>query len=411
MSTKTGAEARLPRKVQILIFGNFLSALGNGLVYPYMFIYLHNVRGIPSALAGAIVGYGALVSLLVSPKVGSLIDHWGPKPILVAALVISAIGYASISLIHNAIEALLVITICSIGGSAMWPSQSAIQAELTPPELRPRTFGANFAMLNLGIGTGGLIASTVVSVGNPHSFEVLYWGDGLSFLIYAAVAFSLGDVGHRSEKEREVNAARDSGWRDVLADKVYVKFWLVCLAAIICGYSQLEVGFASFSTLVAHVPVAKIAYAYAVNCILIATMQLYVNKKTHNWDRRYALMAAVLLWAAAWIALSTAGIDQRHGLRYLIICQAIFGLGEMVWSPVVPSIVNQLAPDHLRGRYNAASSNAWQFALIIGPMIAGTLLGAGLHWFWTGGLIIGLLATSIFASRLQLPDRHHGDKK
>jgi MFS family permease len=89
----------------------------------------------------------------------------------------------------------------------------------------------------------------------------------------------------------------------------------------------------------------------------------------------------------------------------VIGCQFIFAFGEMIWSPILPSIVNQLAPDHLRGRYNAAGSNAWQISLVIGPTLAGTLLGVGAHWIWLIGLITGLLVLSVITSKLKLPDK------
>ena len=398
-----GAQSRvhLPRKVQILLIGNFLSAIGSGLVLPYLFIYLHNVRGISSSITGVIVGYSAFAALLLSPFVGSLIDHWGPRPVLLSSLVVNGVGYASLSLVHNVVEALLSMSIIAVGGSAFWPSQSAITAELTFPELRPRAFGANFALLNLGFGVGGVIASTVVDSAKPHTFETLYVVNGLSFSFYFLIVYSLGKVGHRSEEERVENASRDGGWKEVFADKTFLKYWLVSLFALLFGYSQLEVGFASFSTLVAKVAVAKIAYAYAVNCLFIAIFQLFISKRVARINRNYALSAAAIFWLFAWVALSLAGIDHRHALFFIILCQAIFGLGEMVWSPLTPSIVNQLAPEHLRGRYNAASANAWQFALILGPIIAGTLLGAGLHWIWIGGLVTGLAIVSIFAARLK----------
>jgi MFS family permease len=77
----------------------------------------------------------------------------------------------------------------------------------------------------------------------------------------------------------------------------------------------------------------------------------------------------------------------------------------MIWLPILPSIVNQLAPEHLRGRYNAAGTNAWQISLVIGPTLAGTLLGVGAYWLWLTGLITGLLILSVIASKLKLPDR------
>ena len=77
----------------------------------------------------------------------------------------------------------------------------------------------------------------------------------------------------------------------------------------------------------------------------------------------------------------------------------------MIWSPILPSVVNQLAPDHLRGRYNSAATNTWQIAMIGGPAVAGTMLGAKLHWLWLVGLMIGLLVVATAALRLKLPDR------
>ena len=65
---------KLPRKARIMLAGIALSAIGNGLVLPYTFIYFHNVRGFPIAVAGLIASYGALSSLAISPLVGNLID-------------------------------------------------------------------------------------------------------------------------------------------------------------------------------------------------------------------------------------------------------------------------------------------------------------------------------------------------
>ena len=57
-----------------MLLGIALSALGNGLVLPYTFIYFHNIRDFPIAVAGLIASYGAFSSLAISPLVGNLID-------------------------------------------------------------------------------------------------------------------------------------------------------------------------------------------------------------------------------------------------------------------------------------------------------------------------------------------------
>jgi len=287
----------------------------------------------------------------------------------------------------------------------MWPSQGAISTELTPEPLRERIYGAQFAMLNLGIGIGGLISSAVVTLDNARTFELLFIGDGLSYLVYLLAVLTLGDVGRRTHSERVANAKLEGSWRDVLADKTFVKFWIVAMLAILLSYSQLEVGFTAFSTSISGLQPRDLAWAYAVNTLVIAAFQLWVNKKLILMKRKTGISIAVLIWAVAWVCLAASGVFKSSALILVIGCQFIFAFGEMVWSPILPSIVNQLAPDHLRGRYNAAGSNAWQISLIAGPTIAGTLLGVGAHWLWLTGLIIGLLILSVIASKLKLPDR------
>ncbi len=397
--------AKLPRTIRLLLLGVLISGTGNGLVFSFLFIYLHQVRGIPAGIVGLISAYGAVVGLCLSPIFGSLIDHWGPKPVLMGSLIISALGIGSMGYIHNIPSALVVTTITALGGAAMWPSQSAIAAELTTPEQRPRYFGSQFAMMNLGMGLGGLVASLIVDTSHPQTFVNLYRGDGISFLGYLFIVMSIRGVGHRTLAERKINSDRIDGWKSVLADKVFVKVWLISIGAVLCGYAQLEVGFTAFSSMIAKVQPSDIAWAFVANTLLIAVAQLWFVKKLANFDRTKSIAIAALLWAAAWVALAMAGIIRTQALALIIICQVVFGFGEMVWSPIMPSIVNQLAPEHLRGRYNAASTSTWTIGTIMGPVIAGVLLGAHLQWWWIGGLITGLIIVAIAALRLHLPDR------
>jgi MFS family permease len=78
----------------------------------------------------------------------------------------------------------------------------------------------------------------------------------------------------------------------------------------------------------------------------------------------------------------------------------------MIWSPILPSVVNQLAPEHLRGRYNVASTIAWQISLIAGPVFAGTLFGLNAYWCWLASLIVGLLFVYALALKLNNVERN-----
>ena len=393
----------MPYKARVLIAGNFLSALGNGLVFPFMFVYLHEVRGISSALAGVVAGYGMLASLIFSPLHGALIDHWGPKPVLFGSLIVSAMGYSGMAKIDSFATALVVFTIISLGQSAMWPSQSALAIEIVPGEFVTRYFGAQFAIMNLGLGLGGLISSIFVLDGRSVSYERLYIADGLSFLIYLVFVLSIRDAGRRNHAERKERSELGEGWREVLKDRRFVKYWLIAALCIFSGYSQLEIGFTAFATKFANATPANLAWAFAANTFLIATTQLWFTKKVEKVEPRKALAAAVIFWIIAWFALALSGLFAPIAIAMVIGCQIIFGIGEMIWSPVMPTVINSLAPEHLRGRYNAFGANAWQIAGIGGPVVAGTLIGANLQWFWISGLVLTLAIAAKLAIGMDIP--------
>jgi MFS family permease len=66
---------RLPRSVQILQAGGLANAFGNGIVYPFLFIYLHNVRGFGLGTVGLVLATNGTVSLVVQPLSGPVIDR------------------------------------------------------------------------------------------------------------------------------------------------------------------------------------------------------------------------------------------------------------------------------------------------------------------------------------------------
>ena len=76
-------DPRLPRSVYTLQLGGLFNAFGNGLVLPFTFIYLYNVRGIGTATVGLIVATTAVVSIVAGPAMGTLIDRVGGRRMLV----------------------------------------------------------------------------------------------------------------------------------------------------------------------------------------------------------------------------------------------------------------------------------------------------------------------------------------
>lgn len=68
---------------------------------------------------------------------------------------------------------------------------------------------------------------------------------------------------------------------------------------------------------------------------------------------------------------------------------------------MAPAIVNDLAREDLRGRYNALQGMTWTVGSIIGPALAGMLIGHGLPHLWAGLVIGGTALAGLLFLRLR----------
>jgi MFS family permease len=104
-------------------------------------------------------------------------------------------------------------------------------------------------------------------------------------------------------------------------------------------------------------------------------------------------------------------LDELFGAAGFALTAMLFALGETMMSPTIPAIVNDLAPEELRGRYNAVHSLAWSAGHIVGPALAGFLLGRALGEEFFIGLVVACVGVGAYALRLEryLPARANVD--
>lgn len=391
--------AVLPRLARRLLGATCLSALGNGLVLPFLIVYLHDVRGISTSIAGLVIAWQAVVGFALAPLGGWLIDRVGPRPVMLVGPLLLAVGTASLGQVRTPAGAFGAASLMAVGGAGLWAAAATLLARLVAEDQRQRVFGLQFMLLNLGIGTGGLIAGLVVDVSRPRTFEILYLVDAATFVGYALVVATLRGVGGPVPTTHE---ALGGGYREVLRDRAMVRVSVVALVALTCGYGAIEVGFPAFSTQVLDVTPRLVAFGYVANTAVIVLGQLYALRLIEGRSRSRVLALVGVLWAGSWLVLAAARPVSAAWLvaSLVIACPVLFALGEVLWQPVLPALVNELAPEHLRGRYNAAGSLAWQLAGMTGPAVSGLLIGSGRADEWVVLVVGGSLVAAGLALRL-----------
>ncbi len=389
-----------------ILVGTIFSAIGRGLTLPFLFVYLTHVRGLDAGTVGLLVGWMGVVALVLAPVGGSLVDRFGARRVVIPLFAVEAAGTGSLAFVDSTVSAFFSLSVVAIGFAALWSGQTTILASLVTPEERQRVFGLSFTLLNLGIGIGGVIASTIVDASRPSSFQVIYLGDAVSYLIPATILLAMPHVGRRVVVAADrIETKTKGGYAQVLRDRSFVRFFIFGLAVITFGYAQIEVGFTAFATQVARVEPGVLGWAFAGNTLLIVVAQLFVVRWLEGRSRTKALAIVGLIFSVSWATLAAAGLAGSNGLVGFAIagvigCSVIFAVGETLMSPVMPAITNALATDELRGRYNAMASMVWGISGIVGPVAAGPLIGAGRAPTWIMLVIGGSLFASVLALRL-----------
>ena len=72
-------DPQLPREVWLLQLGGVMNSFGNGVVLPFLVIYLHDVRGFGLGLSGLVVSVSAAAQLSAGILAGPLVDRLGAR--------------------------------------------------------------------------------------------------------------------------------------------------------------------------------------------------------------------------------------------------------------------------------------------------------------------------------------------
>jgi predicted MFS family arabinose efflux permease len=371
---------RLPRAVWLLQAGGLANMFGNGVVVPFLVIYLHNVRGISLGLAGTIAATNGLAALVSGPIAGALADRIGARTTLVAALVVMATAFSLFPLITQAWHAFLLNALAGTGSGAFWPSQGTLLSALTPPEQRPAAFAQQRVTMNLGIGLGGLVGGLIASTSDPSSFTLLFAVDAGTFLVFAAVLTRVPSPARAEVQPQEP----PRGYATVFRDRPFRSFILLNTLFITASISIFSELFPVFAKNQAGVSEREIGLIFFLNTALIVLAQLPVAKLQQGKRRMSALATMSVLFAVTWLLVLLGGLTLQAGAATALFAGAfgIFSLGECLHGTVQGPLVSDLAPRALLGRYMAMSSSSWQVGFIIGPAAGGFVLQAQPYALW-----------------------------
>ena len=361
----------LPPKVWLLQLGVFINFLGNGLVGPFLVIYLHYTRGLPLGIAGSAVALGGVTAVASGLIAGSLADRLGPRNILVLAMLSNAVAYLLYTQVTASWQAFAVGLLVGVGTGSYGPSSQSLIATLVAADKRPAAFAQNRVTSVVGLGTGGTIGGFIAAAGLAGYLKLLVL-DSATFVTFAL--FMLLIPSGRIAKQSVVKG----GYLAVVKDRAFI--WLVAVSAMMvaAGIAPMFVLLPAFAKGQARIGEAAIGLIYAVNTLTVVIAQLPLTKLTSPLSRTRVLRSACLIWIVSWLVCFGAGASLRGGAAAVALAAAAmtYAVGECLYSATMTPTGVALAPPDLRGRYLGAMGLAWQSGFLVGPSAGAAILGA-----------------------------------
>jgi MFS family permease len=385
------AFSRFDRRVWLLLFAMLVFRFGHGLYFPFSSIYFHNVLGIPLSLVGVGLAVFAAASVLSGLVAGPLTDRYGRKPLMLAALAGSSASFFAFSLVGGFAGYLAVSAAHGFVGWSMFEaSRNAMVADVTPQEMRSRAFGLVRVGGNVGWALGPMVAGLVSAAAGSSGgvYPKLFLGtSALTAAVALTLAFSLREsrpVLRETSEGKETSGRLRAALSDgpflvllgvgVLLYYVFTQDWQALPV-----YAKNFVGVAD----------ERIGFFLGANGLMVILFQLPVSYLIDRGSRVVALLLGAVLFAASSATILLTGSFLGIFVAFVLF----FTLAEMILEVSGASLAAELAPVRLRGTYLALFGACFGVACGFSPIVAGTLLQAGLPGvIWSIQLAAAVLA-------------------
>lgn len=387
---------RLPRRAWILIAGacGFYGSVG--FVSAFLVIYLHDVRGIGLGIAGVALGATAFAGLASSPVVGAVADRVGAKPTLISLLAIGAAGLVSFAFVESAAFAIAAAGLYGLGIAGMGGPESALLATMIARHQRSAAFAMHYAALSLGLSLGALAGGLFVDIDRASTFEVGFFVATAPLIVYALALTRVAPERTDVDEPSTEGTVPSVGYRQVLADTTFLRILAFLLCVIVFSGGQFEVAYPAYVVGVAGLGTHVIGYSFAFGSLTLVVGTLFMLRVLDGRRRTRVIYIAAAFASSCWLVVLLSGhINSRIGAAVgMCLAMVLFAVAETMWSPTYMPLVNELAPDRLRGRYNALSATVEGGGRVIAPIMAGYLLQLG----WGDALMLLLAAGTASAA-------------
>jgi MFS family permease len=362
-----------PVAVKAIFAGVFVNRVGGFLsIFLVLYLIAQGHSASRAAVGLGSYGLGGVIGVLIG---GMLADRLGARNATVLSMTSSAVLILSLLYLHDYYLLLLAVGVVGLVSQIFRPASATLLSELTPESRQVMIFAMYRFGLNVGTTAAPLLGYALYNLDHQR-FTLLFWGEALVALIYAAIA--LVTLPRRTSPVAGAGpdaAVPTGGYLDVLRDRRYV---LYLIATVInAGIYTQYLSTLPLDVKAEGVPVFWYTVAVALNGLVVIAFELPLTKLSQRWPLKLTIGLAMLL-----VGLGMGCYGLPLGPAVIILGTLIWTTAEVIGAPTVFAYPAMAGPAHLKGRYIGSFQFMFGLGSAAGPVVGGALFTVLGHRVW-----------------------------
>ena len=351
--------------------------VGSGLFMPLTLLYFLAMTDLSLVQIGSAMSLSALLTMPGAFVIGSLVDRFGPRRMMLAGNLIQAVGMLAYLWADSLLAVALWTALLNVGRQSFWGSFGNVVTAISAPGERELWFGFLQAVRNLGYSIGGVLAGIALQIGTDLAFQTVVVANAITFVVAFVLLIDVPD--HRAATPDD---APVEGWGTVLRDGAYLRLVLGQFG-FVAGMMVLNFALPVYVAETIDLPGWVVGAIFTLNTAMVGLGQgLVVRRMTGQVRSRMMGLAQVAFVVSYGMFVVAGWLPVWLAVALMLLGAAVYTLGELTGGPVLSATAAEAAPDHLRGRYLGLFQLSWGIGGAITPLAFTWLLDRGPTTLW-----------------------------
>lgn len=335
-----------------IYFSIGLSYIGVGLVAPLIAVVLSE-HGENSLVVGLIGSTMFTAFTLASFPVGAATDRFGPKPVLVAGLIVYGVAILGFAFIRVTWLFFLVRAIEGVGASAISVATETMINRLSKPDERARRMSYYALSIGIGWAVGPIAGTLLFGIREEVPFVGCFALSIIAALLAATLIQKMPSGTHHSEGILSVHSANIVVPISAGAFYGYLMSSLVTLFPL---YLKKEI------------MLPETAMGGIITAVIVGTIvsQVPIGHAADRFGKRKTLLVSTILLGVVFVVM-----PLHTDWRLFLATGAMAGALAGCLYPIGLALIGDIVSKQRLGKATATFSLAFGFGSLIGPSMSG----------------------------------------